>query len=167
MVRKSFWIASVFALAALMLVADESQAQRRRFGRRNRDGDYNYSYYGPADSSYYGPADSSGVRSDMDSGQRRYGREIISTQEMPVFIDVSTAANAEISFDGAKTTQTGSRRSFVSPPLKPGSEYTYDIKAKWMENGREVSQSRTIPVRAGQRLTVDLTQASPREREVR
>ena len=164
MLRKWFCIASVFAVAALMVAADATQARERRlFGRRSRGNDYN-------NSSYYGPGDYYAPRSGMAEGQRRsdyYPPEAFpaTTQEMSVFIDVSIPANAEISFDGAKTVQKGSRRSFVSPPLKPGSEYTYEIKAQWMENGREITRSRKIPVRAGERLAVDLTRESPGQRE--
>jgi uncharacterized protein (TIGR03000 family) len=70
-------------------------------------------------------------------------------------IIVHVPANAEIQFEGQKTQQRGSTRQFVSPPLKSGKEYTYDVKAEWMENGRNVSQERQINVRPGASVTVD------------
>ena len=48
-------------------------------------------------------------------------------------------------------------RKFVSPPLEPG-EYTYELKARWKEDGREVVRTRRIPVSPGARRTVDFTQ---------
>jgi uncharacterized protein (TIGR03000 family) len=66
-----------------------------------------------------------------------------------VLINLSVPANAEISFDGQETVQRGAFRQFVSPPLFPGNEYSYDIEVRWTENGTESSQSRRITVHAG------------------
>src|SRR5262249_40238954 len=54
-------------------------------------------------------------------------------------------------------TQKGSSRLFISPAITPGVRYTYEIRGKWLENGREVNQTRKVEVRAGDRLFVDLT----------
>jgi uncharacterized protein (TIGR03000 family) len=62
--------------------------------------------------------------------------------------------HAEISIEGSKTAQIGSSRLYVSPPLMHGQNYTYDIRVSWKENGREVTQTRTVAVRAGDRLSV-------------
>jgi uncharacterized protein (TIGR03000 family) len=48
-------------------------------------------------------------------------------------------------------------RRFVSPLLKPGREYTYQVRARWMEDGREVVQSRRVTVSAGAEVSVDFT----------
>src|SRR5712664_2259307 len=58
-----------------------------------------------------------------------------------VLINISVPADAEIWFDRARTTQKGEFRQFVSPPLTPGRDYFYDIKARWTENGKEVTQN--------------------------
>ena len=71
-----------------------------------------------------------------------------------VHFDVRVPADAAIWFDGVKTTQNGSAREFVSPPLAPGREYTYEIRARWKMEGREVSQSQRVTVRAGERVSV-------------
>jgi uncharacterized protein (TIGR03000 family) len=63
-------------------------------------------------------------------------------------------ANARIWFDGDLTHQTGPVRDFESPPLQPGQTYTYNIRARWMQNGQPVTQDRTVTV-AGQRTMVD------------
>jgi uncharacterized protein (TIGR03000 family) len=65
--------------------------------------------------------------------------------------------DAQIMFDGDKTQQQGMDREFVSPPLTPGKSFTYSIEARWMENGRQVNQKRSVTVGAGQNATVDFT----------
>jgi uncharacterized protein (TIGR03000 family) len=61
---------------------------------------------------------------------------------------------AEISFEGSKTAQIGSSRLYVSPPLVQGESYTYTIRVTWPEIGGEVTLTRKVPVRAGDRLSV-------------
>src|SRR5260370_27645314 len=64
--------------------------------------------------------------------------------EKPALIDVLVPADAEIWFDGAKTVQNGEFRQFVSPPLMPGHDFFYEIKARWMENGKKIARSRRV-----------------------
>jgi uncharacterized protein (TIGR03000 family) len=64
-------------------------------------------------------------------------------------INVSVPANAEVSFEGEETAQTGSFRQFISPLLTPGHDYFYDIEVRWVEDGMETSRSRRISVHAG------------------
>ena len=78
-----------------------------------------------------------------------------------VTVVVRVPADAEVWFEGVKTKQTGTERRFVSPPVLPG-RYTYDIRATWKENGREVTRSRRVAVQAGGTYRVDLT-AAPNE----
>lgn len=78
-----------------------------------------------------------------------------------VHFDIRVPANATIWFDGEKTTQTGSLREFVSPPLAPGRQYAYELRARWTEDGREVTQSRRITVRAGERVSITFPQKTP------
>jgi uncharacterized protein (TIGR03000 family) len=66
-----------------------------------------------------------------------------------VLINLAVPANAEISFDGQETVQKGGFRQFISPPLIPGQEYSYDIEVRWTEDGTESTQSRRITVHAG------------------
>jgi uncharacterized protein (TIGR03000 family) len=70
-------------------------------------------------------------------------------------ITVRVAPNAQIWFEDTATRQTGALREFQSPALTPGKTYTYDIRAQWRANGREVTQSRHISVHAGDRVMVD------------
>ena len=199
MLRKWIGIASVIAVAAVMLAADASQARERRFfGRRNRSNDYDNTTYVASDGAYMPASDTmvvqpqdgrrSGRRSRGYASNGYYAPEgrylapnapgierradyyspdglSASGREIPVYLEVLIAPTAEIIIEGAKTTQTGSRRLFVSPPLKSGQNYTYELKAKWTENGKEMNRSRKIPVRAGETKMVDLTRELPPDRQ--
>jgi len=72
-------------------------------------------------------------------------------------IEVIVPANAELWFDGNKTTQTGTQRFFVTPPLTAGTSSTYEVRATWVENGAPVTQARMIQVQPGQQSVVNLT----------
>jgi uncharacterized protein (TIGR03000 family) len=67
---------------------------------------------------------------------------------------VEVPAGAEVYLEGVKTRQTGTSRVFVSPPLIPGQQYTYEVRARWTDNGQPVEQTRSLAVMAGQRLSV-------------
>jgi uncharacterized protein (TIGR03000 family) len=70
-------------------------------------------------------------------------------------VEVSVPPNAEVWFDDLKTKQSGDTRTFRSPELEPGKTYLYDVKAKWVENGDEVTRTRTVRVQAGRAVQVD------------
>jgi uncharacterized protein (TIGR03000 family) len=76
-------------------------------------------------------------------------------EEQVAYIHVRVSPpHAEISFEGSKTTQIGTSRLYVSPPLNQGQNYEYDIRVSWNDNGRVVTQDRKVFVRAGDRLSV-------------
>jgi uncharacterized protein (TIGR03000 family) len=66
--------------------------------------------------------------------------------------------NAEVWFQAYKTHERGSVRQFDSAALQPGTTYTFHIRARWNKNGQSVEQTRDVPARAGQHLTVDFQQ---------
>jgi uncharacterized protein (TIGR03000 family) len=72
-------------------------------------------------------------------------------------INMRVPANAVVKFGSEKTTQTGAERRFISPPLQPGRGYTYDVQVQWKDGERTVDRHRTVDVRAGQQVNVDLT----------
>lgn len=76
-------------------------------------------------------------------------------QQTTAFVTVWVPADAELRFEGIRTDQRGAFRRFITPPLIPGREYTYDINATWTESGQPVTKTRHLPVRAGERLYVD------------
>ncbi len=56
------------------------------------------------------------------------------------------------------TQQTGAIREFVTPAnLEPDVTYSYTFHMEWEENGKTVSQTRTVDFRAGSQVVVDLT----------
>jgi uncharacterized protein (TIGR03000 family) len=74
-----------------------------------------------------------------------------------VTMNVRVPAGAEIWFEGSKTGQTGTTRTFVSPPLEPGRGFTYEVRARWTDNGKEVDRTRQVHVRAGEKVDVDFS----------
>jgi uncharacterized protein (TIGR03000 family) len=85
------------------------------------------------------------------------------TSEQPARIDVDVPAGAEITFDGVKTTQTGTTRQFVTPPLATGKEFQYEVKGEWKEDGKPVTMTRRVTVRAGERVTVSFAKPTTPE----
>lgn len=72
-------------------------------------------------------------------------------------IRVVLPANAELWFDGQKTAATGIVRDFSTPPITPGQDYSYQVRARWTDDGHQVERTRNIDFRAGQEVVVDLT----------
>jgi len=67
--------------------------------------------------------------------------------------------NAELMIQGQRVGGTGRHRSFVSPPLEPNKEYTYEIsiRGSQMRGGED---TRKIDVKAGNQYTVDFTRSN-------
>jgi uncharacterized protein (TIGR03000 family) len=68
---------------------------------------------------------------------------------------VLVPANADIWFSGAKTTQRGDSRLFVTPEISKGGNFVYEIRARWLVDGRRVEQVKNVRVHEGDRVTVD------------
>jgi uncharacterized protein (TIGR03000 family) len=73
--------------------------------------------------------------------------------------------DAEVWLNGARTDQTGLSRRFKSPELIPGRKYSYEVRARWMEDGKPQETTRTVVVEAGSQLNVDLTPGSATARK--
>jgi uncharacterized protein (TIGR03000 family) len=79
-------------------------------------------------------------------------------------VNVLVPSEAALIFNGVRMPQTGSVREFVTPALETGRDYTYNVRATWSENGREVTRDQVIHVRPGERTDVDFmnpTNATP------
>jgi uncharacterized protein (TIGR03000 family) len=72
-----------------------------------------------------------------------------------VQVNIQVPADADVWIGDAMTKQKGANRSFVSPPLKANQSYTYEIRARWMENGKPVDWTRRLVVRAGETFDVN------------
>jgi uncharacterized protein (TIGR03000 family) len=69
--------------------------------------------------------------------------------------------NAEVYFQDFKTQQRGVVRHFeTDKPLDPNQAYTFQIRARWTQNGQPVEQTRQVQARAGQNVTVDFANAN-------
>jgi uncharacterized protein (TIGR03000 family) len=77
-----------------------------------------------------------------------------------VIITMLVPPGAEVSFDGAKTTQTGTSRRFESPPIATGKTFKYTIV---VTDGSEMTVSRAVRVRGGERITLDFRGGEVRE----
>jgi uncharacterized protein (TIGR03000 family) len=82
-------------------------------------------------------------------------------QDTSAHVIVRLPADARIWFDDAAMTTKGAVRQFDSPPLVPGSRYSYNVRAQWAENGREVTQTQQVAVTAGQHVEVDFPRSKP------
>lgn len=117
-----------------------------------------YGYYGAAPSNYgsypfsdfYPYSSSSDASSPGSDGS--YGN--VTPTDTEAQVTVSVPADAEIWFMGTKMTATGSVREYQSPPLTPGSLYSYEVRARWNENGHEVTQTQRVEVTAGEHVNV-------------
>jgi uncharacterized protein (TIGR03000 family) len=76
-------------------------------------------------------------------------------REDVALVNVIVPADAELRFEGVRTALAGVYRRFVTPPLEPGREYTYDLSATWRAGGREITRHRQIVVRSGGQVDVD------------
>jgi uncharacterized protein (TIGR03000 family) len=54
----------------------------------------------------------------------------------------------------------GTERVYSSPPLEPGKDFVYTIRATWMQDGREVSEEKTLAVTAGHSMVADFANRS-------
>jgi uncharacterized protein (TIGR03000 family) len=73
-------------------------------------------------------------------------------------VTVNVPAGAQVWFDNHLTTTSGSVRQFDSPVLTPGGRYGYVVRARWNENGREVTQTQQVAVTAGANVEVAFPQ---------
>jgi uncharacterized protein (TIGR03000 family) len=64
-------------------------------------------------------------------------------------VTVKVPAGADVWVDGSNTYSAGPVREFQSPPLTPGTQYSYQIRARWREDGREVTQTQQVLVSSG------------------
>jgi uncharacterized protein (TIGR03000 family) len=62
--------------------------------------------------------------------------------------------DAEVWFDDTRMTPTGAVRQFDSPLLKPGTRYSYTIRARWHKNGHPVTQTQRVEFTAGSHVNV-------------
>lgn len=78
------------------------------------------------------------------------------------FLAVNVPSGARVTVNGLPTRSTGETRRYVSRNLSPGFNYTYEVTATATLNGRLVSQTKTVQLKAGDEAAVNFDlQASP------
>ena len=65
--------------------------------------------------------------------------------------------NAKVTIDGQPTGQNGMVRTFQTPPLEPGYQYSYEVRAEIPGQG---VQRRSVMFSAGQNVDVDFTSSA-------
>lgn len=74
---------------------------------------------------------------------------------------VRVPTDARVWIDDNSTRSTGPERSFETPTLTAGKTYRYDIKARWLQDGKPVDVTRSVDVRPGERSVVDFLTPNP------
>jgi uncharacterized protein (TIGR03000 family) len=77
-----------------------------------------------------------------------YSPAATTTNRANIQINVPSPA-AQLWVQGKRIESFGSARSFVSPPLEPGSTYRYSIQVRWSVNGQVFTQTQNVNIRAG------------------
>ena len=126
---------------------------------------YDSNYYTPSYSTYsnyYTPSYSSYVTPSRDLSAYYNPPAVPALTPMasavPATLEVHVPADAELFLDGNPTRQRGEVRTFESPPLQTGQVFTYEIRARWMQDGKPVEMTRSVDVSAGTRPVVDFRQ---------
>ena len=76
--------------------------------------------------------------------------------DAPGTVIVSLPADARLTFDGAATTSTSAERTFRTPPLQTGQDYTYTLRAEINRDGVASSVTQVVTVRAGETTRISL-----------
>jgi uncharacterized protein (TIGR03000 family) len=79
-------------------------------------------------------------------------------------LQIIVPENAEVVFDGGPTTQRGTIREFISPPLNPDKHFRYTIRVRYTgANDQSVDDIRAVRVRANEQFRIDFTRPAPAE----
>src|SRR5438445_4246322 len=99
-------------------------------------------------------------------GTNQYGQQSGVTQAMympgnaPARVTVIVPTpDAQVFFGDTPTRQTGTTvREFVSPPLEPGKQFQYELRAQWKQGDQTMDQKQTVDVQAGGRAVANFAQ---------
>jgi uncharacterized protein (TIGR03000 family) len=113
--------------------------------------------YDSDNSGIYGEAGSSAppVVNYQSSNPAATAVAAVAAPDNDAHVTVAVPADAQVWLDGVPTKSTGSIREFNSPPLTPGVRYSYEVQARWNENGKDVTQTQKVEVGAGTHARVD------------
>jgi uncharacterized protein (TIGR03000 family) len=127
---------------------------------------YNYSSlplgtaYGPAYGGYYAPGTPAytytypSVNVPISGLVNSFPADGKLPPDPVAHVTLIVPAHARVWFEGKRVKAGGRTRHFDSPPLTQGKHYVYDVRARWKEHGREVTQTQVVPVVAGEHVRV-------------
>ncbi|MEX0714171.1 MAG: TIGR03000 domain-containing protein [Pirellulales bacterium] len=78
-------------------------------------------------------------------------------------LNVRVPLEAKVYVNGLATSSRGSLRRYVSNGLQPGYSYTYELRAEMVQDGRVLSETKTVKLEAGQSSTIDFAFADRNE----
>jgi uncharacterized protein (TIGR03000 family) len=90
---------------------------------------------------------------DKDKGDKNDKDEV----SQPATVVISAPRDVTVTFNGQVTNRTSEVESFQTPNLTPGRSYAYQVKAEAVRDGKKVTRSKRVLVRAGGRSRVDFT----------
>jgi uncharacterized protein (TIGR03000 family) len=99
------------------------------------------------------------VSYDLNGGPRMDDRRNGRMEEeatAPASILVRLPADAKLTIDDNPTQSTSAERRFVSPPLQPGREFRYVLKASIVRQGETLTATQNVMVRAGKESEVTM-----------
>jgi uncharacterized protein (TIGR03000 family) len=80
---------------------------------------------------------------------------------LTALLKVQVPENAEIWLEGQKMRSIGAQRHYRSPPLDPAKDYVYEVRARWLVDGKPYEDVRHVAIRAGATIAVDFTHLDP------
>ena len=72
-----------------------------------------------------------------------------------IMLTVNVPAGAKIKVNGLETTSTGEVRRYISRGLEDGYTYNYEVEATITRDGKEVTETKSARVQAGQSVAMD------------
>ena len=166
--QKKMTTLGVFAVAGLafLLAPDTAFAQRwrgagPRLEGRGLDiggGYYGSGYYGSGyygspyySSPYYGSSYYSGYSYPSQYTSMYFSGDMEQARaENRVMLNIQAPAGANLWISDVFVGQGDGNRQFISPPLEYGRNYIYDVKASWMQDGRQMTSTRSFEFQGGQ-----------------
>ena len=98
-----------------------------------------------------------------DAPADKGGDKSTSTATGSALLTVTVPEDAKVYVNNRLTRTPGARRTYVSRGLVGGSDYTYEIRAEIERDGKTVTRSRVVNLRAGQRADVAIDFSQPQD----
>jgi len=95
------------------------------------------------------PVESSAAAPSIGSSQSFYSGPAADGNILRFHV-VVPKPDAQLWIEDALTKQVGRERDFISPPVEADKNYVYTFRAKWSDNGREITRDKQVKVRVGQ-----------------